>query len=83
MSYDLEIIKRKSDNKALIDLINDSCDVHNIFDGEVVVDVGYGYEIGCDYGAWSEQSKYQKTNELDNYSDEEYVKLKNKLISLL
>jgi len=45
MSFSLDILKRKSDGKILFDLVNDACDVHNIFDGDTFVESTESWNI--------------------------------------
>lgn len=83
MSYDLINVRRRSDNKVFLDLINASCDVHHIFDGDILIDVDKEYN---DIVGVNESSKYEEiddTFELSKLSLEDYANLKQKLISLI
>lgn len=64
MSWTLEKIRRKKDRVVLFDLINDSCDMHNIFDikGDLVESEhgstsGISYDMTC--LEWSEYERAQ------------------------
>lgn len=59
MSKDLILIRRKSDGKIFRDIINDTCNVHNIYDDD-------GTRIVCDYDY---NIGYREWDEFHNWSD--------------
>ena len=52
------LIRRKSDNKLLTDIINDACQVHNIYDGETLLLSEKEWMIG-----YSEDKDFDESSE--------------------
>lgn len=73
MSWSFEKIRRKTDGRIMFDLINDSCDTHNIYDeyGNFVEADSGTYIGNPDGGGWNKYAKYKRV-EFD--STEEYDK---------
>ena len=80
-------IKRKSDGKILTDVINDTCQVHNIYDGDKLMvrdkDYNIGYVEGEGFLDWAD---YEEATNIDNHMKlpksqdrERYVKVLAKL----
>lgn len=60
MSKSVNKIRRKSDGKILIDIINDSCQVHNIFNNGKNIGSYYEWEIDYDEcNQYRESSPYE------------------------
>jgi len=79
MSYSLEIVKRKSDGKLLIDLVNNACDVHNIFDGDELVEVTKSWNISYKNTENKNSAEYEltpiDTQDTYKFSNEEWSDL--------
>lgn len=67
MSKTIIEIRRKRDGKILRDEINDVCQTHNIYDGDVLVESDKDYNIGyfegvgfCDFSEYEELSDYEE-----------------------
>ena len=64
MSRSVIEIVRKSDGKVLRDVIDDSCQVHNIYDGEELVysdkDFNIGYSEWNGFYEWSDYELLKK-----------------------
>ena len=68
MSKSIIEIRRKSDGKILRDEINDACQTHNIYDGDVLVESNKDYNIGYLKGVgFFDFSKYE---ELADYEEQ-------------
>lgn len=60
-------IRRKRDGKILRDEINDACQTHNIYDGDVLVESDKDYNIGyfegvgfCSFSEYEELADYEE-----------------------
>lgn len=66
-------IRRKSDGKVLKDIINDSCQVHNIYDGDTLVasekDSTIGYIEGSGFCDWSDYEEIWRKNDAQKFFD--------------
>jgi len=62
MSWSFEKIRRKTDGRIMFDLINDSCDTHNIYDeyGNFVEADSGTYIGNPDGGGWNKYAKYKR-----------------------
>jgi hypothetical protein len=58
-------IRRKSDGKILTDIINDACQVHNIYDGDELVQSDYECVIG-----YAEDKGFLETSDYEEVQDE-------------
>lgn len=68
MSKSIIEIRRKRDGKILRDEINDACQTHNIYDGDVLVESNKDYNIG--YSEWSGFYDYSEYEELADYEEQ-------------
>ena len=59
MSKSIIKIRRKSDDKILYDVINDSCQVHNIYDNDKLIGSFKEWEIDYMYNAFLKDSPYE------------------------
>ena len=64
MSRTVIRIRRKRDGKILTDVINDSCQVHEIYDGDYLLISGKEYEIG-----YSESEGFFETSDFEEVKD--------------
>jgi len=62
MSKTILKIRRKSDGKILKDVINDSCDVHNIYDGDNLIICEKSWDVGYleSNGGFIESSEFEE-----------------------
>lgn len=60
MSKSIIKIRRKSDDKVLYDVINDSCQVHNIYDNDKLIGSFNEWEIDYMYNDFLENSEYEE-----------------------
>lgn len=67
MSKSIIEIRRKRDGKILRDEINDACQTHNIYDGDVLVESDKDYNIGyiegvgfCSFSEYEELADYEE-----------------------
>lgn len=60
MSKSIIKIRRKSDNKILYDVINDSCQVHNIYDKYKLIGAFKEWEIDYINNDFLENSEYEE-----------------------
>lgn len=68
MSKSIIEIRRKRDGKILRDEINDACQTHNIYDGDVLVESNKDYNIGYSEGVgFYDFSEYE---ELADYEEQ-------------
>jgi hypothetical protein len=73
MSKSIIEIRRKRDGKILRDEINDACQTHNIYDGDVLVESNKDYNIG--YSEWSGFYDYSEYEELADYEEQPMMTL--------
>lgn len=81
MSKSIIKIKEKSTGKIFIDLINDTCDVHNLYDETRDF---YGsfksWELSYDYQTFNAQSNFEELDLSENEALKLYEELKNTTI---
>lgn len=81
MSKTIITVRRKSDGKILKDVINDSCQVHNIYDGDELVESNKDYTIGYVEGGgfldWSDYEEVYDCDETDEQREESNKLLDN------
>lgn len=69
MSKTVLKIRRKSDGKILTDIINDTCQVHNIYDGEELMvkdnDYNIGYVEGDGFLDWADYEEVTTQEEIE------------------
>lgn len=65
MSKTVMLIRRKSDGKLLTDIINDACQVHNIYDGETLLLAEKEYFIGySEDKGFDAESDYEEVDDI-------------------
>ena len=71
MSKSIIKIRRKSDDKILFDVINDSCQVHNIYDGNKLIGSFKEWEIDYVDNDFLKDSPYE---EIESITEDEWIK---------
>lgn len=81
MSKSIIEIRRKRDGKILRDEINDACQTHNIYDGDVLVESDKDYNIGyfegvgfCDFSEYEELVDYEEQPMITMMTQEATIK---------
>ena len=69
MSKSIIKIRRKSDNKILFDVINDSCQVHNIYNDDKLIGSFKEWEIGYMCNDFFKDSPYE---EIESITEDEW-----------
>ena len=64
MSKTILTIRRKSDGQLLTDVINDACQVHNIYDGDRLILSDYEWMVGySEHEGFREESDFELVDE--------------------
>lgn len=69
MSKSIIKIRRKSDDKVLYDVINDACQVHNIYDNDKLIGSFKEWEIDYMNNDFLENSEYE---EIESITEDEW-----------
>ena len=69
MSTSIIKIRRKSDDKVLYDVINDACQVHNIYDNDKLIASFKEWEIDYMNNDFLEDSPYE---EIESITEDEW-----------
>ena len=65
MSKTIIKIRRKTDGKVLTDIINDACDVHNIYDGDELIVSEKAPFVGYFDNAFDESSEFEEIQDFE------------------
>lgn len=67
MGMDYFLVKRKSDGKELIDVVKESCNTHNIFEGLECIASDKDYNIGYIDGKWADWAEFEDADDTKDF----------------